>query len=427
MHKKLKLPHIVFCFYFLLISNLAFSQQKFIKKIEFVGSDSIPKQTLLDIIELEAGDLFNKEKLNNDIQNLKNTTIFSKVTATVTQNLQTKNAVDITFNLQKKWTFIPYFIFGTGGGTSYYSIGLFDSNFLNQIYTFNINYRIENSESNYSLSFTDNYSFHNKYITGINANYINKKITYYKDTQKYGYYSFEEHLLNIYSLYKFNPYFNFGGGFIYREAIKINEQLTNDEKNTNNSNKIISPTDFSDYGVQTRLQFGKMNYNSLTQEGITINNTTNSYIDDNSNDENLLILGFTEIPFIDDSYVGTRIGFQYTDSDNPVNEFYLGGLDKLRGFNYTQFTGKNTYYQNTEVRLTLIKGDYIAFQIVPFFDYGNASQNLNELFNNFASSYGVGIRIPLVKINKITFRLDYATTITPFRMSGFSLGLLQFF
>ena len=37
-----------------------------------------------------------------------------------------------------------------------------------------------------------------------------------------------------------------------------------------------------------------MNYNSLTQEGITINNTTNSYIDDNSNDENLLILGFTE-------------------------------------------------------------------------------------------------------------------------------------
>ena len=58
-------------FYFLLISNLAFSQQKFIKKKEFVGSDSIPKQTLLDIIELEAGDLFNKEKLNNDIQNLK--------------------------------------------------------------------------------------------------------------------------------------------------------------------------------------------------------------------------------------------------------------------------------------------------------------------------------------------------------------------
>ncbi len=58
MPKKLNLALLVFCFYLILTNNLAFSQEKFIKKIEFVGNDGISKETLLDIIDTEAGDIF---------------------------------------------------------------------------------------------------------------------------------------------------------------------------------------------------------------------------------------------------------------------------------------------------------------------------------------------------------------------------------
>ncbi|WGL59874.1 POTRA domain-containing protein [Pigmentibacter sp. JX0631] len=430
MCKKLKNILIIISLTTGYFSFAAFAQEKIIKKIEFKSDSDVPEDTLRNIIEMEEGDLYFQSNLDSDIQNLKNTTIFSKVTAEVNEDKEKK--VKITFKLEKKWTFIPYFIAGSGGGTSYYSFGLFDSNFLNNLYSFNVNYKIENSESNYSISFIDNYAFKNNFINGTSANIVNKKITYFKNEQKIGFYSFEEHLLNLYSLYKFNKYLNFGGGVAFKEAIKINSQLSNDEIVTNNNNFIKDPTSYSSIGFQSRIQIGKINYQEISQEGILVNNINNSYVsqnsnDENFNDENFQLLGFLELPKLNDSYFGTRIGLQSTNSRNPVNEFYLGGLDKIRGFNYTQLTGRNAYYQNVELRFTLYKNSFIAFQIVPFFDYGNTTEQFDDLFHNIYSSVGLGIRIPLMKINKIALRLDYATTMAPFKMNGFSFGLLQFF
>nr|BFD32181.1 hypothetical protein GTC16762_17990 [Pigmentibacter ruber] len=430
MRIYIKMIQIFISFSSAILPHLASAEEKIIKKIEFNSDSDIPKDSLKYIIELEEGEVFSQSRLDNDIQNLKNTTVFSKVTVQVDEDKE--KTIKITFNLEKKWTFIPYFIAGSGGGTSYYSFGLFDSNFLNNLYTFNINYKIENGESNYSISFANNYAFRNNFINGASANIINKKITYFKNEEKIGYYSFEEHLFNLFSLYKLNNYINFGGGIAFKEAIKINSQLSSDEIATNNSNFIKNPSGYSSFGLQSRVQIGKMDYQEITQEGILINNITNSYFsqnssDENFNDENFQLLGFVELPSIRDSYFGTRIGLQSTNSKNPVNEFYLGGLDKLRGFNYTQLTGRNAYYQNIELRFTLYKNNYIAFQFVPFFDYGNTADQFDDLFHNIYSSVGVGIRIPLMKINKIAFRLDYATTVSQFKMNGFSFGLLQFF
>ncbi|MBX9838071.1 MAG: hypothetical protein K2X69_07105, partial [Silvanigrellaceae bacterium] len=72
--------------------------------------------------------------------------------------------------MEKKRTIIPYIIAGSGGGTSYYSVGVFDTNLFNELYSSNLNIRVENNKPNISLSLVDNYAFENKVIMGTIAN-----------------------------------------------------------------------------------------------------------------------------------------------------------------------------------------------------------------------------------------------------------------
>jgi hypothetical protein len=78
-------------------------------------------------------------------------------------------------------------------------------------------------------------------------------------------------------------------------------------------------------------------------------------------------------------------------------EFYqgatLGGLDGLRGFRNQRFTGKKSYYQNTDIRLSLGQKRTgilpAALGIYAGFDYGRVWLT-NETSNTWHTSYGGG-------------------------------------
>ena len=44
-----------------------------------------------------------------------------------------------------------------------------------------------------------------------------------------------------------------------------------------------------------------------------------------------------------------------------------------------------------------------------------------------ATSVGAGLRVPLIRVNGIVLRLDYAVATSPFKASGASMGIAQFF
>jgi outer membrane protein assembly factor BamA len=419
------------------IFSECFSETRKIKEIEFKGNDNTSIETLKSITQLKSGEEYNKSKIDNAIQNIKNTTVFTNVTAEIIEVKENKNEIKIVFNMEKKWTIIPYLIAGSGGGTSYYSVGVFDTNLFNELYIANFNIKVENNKPNLSLSLLDNYAFDNNVIMGIIANVINKKDIYFDSNNKeIGYISFKGSSINPYFLWKFTDYFDYGGGILYQESSEINDILSTDEVNINQQNNIKTPYSYTTVSLQSRLNLGIINFNELTQSGVQftslINSTaglnlTNSNKED-YNETTAIILGFYPISFLKSTYIATRLGFYGTDSNNPIKLTFLGGLDKVRGFNYSQFNGKTAYYLNFEFRYTAWEGNIFAFQVVPFFDMANTGNDVNQIISKqSASSYGMGIRIPFKNINKIAVRIDYAQTITPFKLNGLSFGLTQLF
>jgi outer membrane protein assembly factor BamA len=84
-----------------------------------------------------------------------------------------------------------------------------------------------------------------------------------------------------------------------------------------------------------------------------------------------------------------------------LNEFRLGGTDRLRGYFYNRFRGKKYYVEQSELRfpiLGLVSG-------ASFLEFGEVT---DTRFSRAHVSYGGGLRIglPPDKISKI--RIDYA-------------------
>ena len=435
MIKRTALLILIAFISFLHLKLLAQTQK--IGKIEFADDIDTPKDILETVADLHSGEEFTNSKLEKAIQNLKNTTVFNPVTAELKENPNEPGTVDIFFKMEKKWTIIPYILFGSGGGTTYYALGIFDTNFLNRLYTTNISFKMENNEPNFSASFVNKYTLGLPLITGISAQLENRKEIYYTSNNIInGYVSFQQTNINPYASWKFCDYFILGGGIEFQDSYNINDDLSSSEVSINQQNNIANPNSYSTIALQGRVTLGKIDYDDLTENGIILNSITNTtagmYQGNNQGDDftdtSNTILGFYSIKSLKNSYLAFRLGNTMTTSDNPIRQYYIGGLDKIRGFNYSQFNGKVAFYSNYEFRYTAWEGKHIALQLVPFFDLANVANTLNQVFSQeSASSYGFGIRIPLKKINKIAVRLDFANTITPFKMNGVSFGLMQFF
>jgi outer membrane protein assembly factor BamA len=84
-------------------------------------------KTKLDVIKRElefgSGDCVNTEMLNLALQRVRNTNLFTRVDIDVTEKL---SAYHIHLTVVERWTLIPIFKVGGGGGVSFFTIGLYD-------------------------------------------------------------------------------------------------------------------------------------------------------------------------------------------------------------------------------------------------------------------------------------------------------------
>jgi hypothetical protein len=97
-------------------------------------------------------------------------------------------------------------------------------------------------------------------------------------------------------------------------------------------------------------------------------------------------------------------------------EFYqaaaIGGTDGLRGFRNQRFTGRNSFYQNTDIRYSFGR---IKTQLIPIkmglysgFDYGRVWQK-NENSDKWHNSYGGGFFVNAVEMLSANFGLFNAS------------------
>lgn len=122
--------------------------------------------------------------------------------------------------------------------------------------------------------------------------------------------------------------------------------------------------------------------------------------------------------------LGTKTGHGFQ------HKHYLGGLDSVRGFLDGQLRGDQLWQVNLEARPTLLERPTAVLQGNLFTDWAktwDARAFGAEGFHDPVVSVGTGARLILPRVYRAVLRTDFAWTLRPVRRFGFSLGLQQFF
>lgn len=420
---------------FVALSLANAAEARKISKIQFTGNNKTAEDVLHSVISLHVGEEDNPKNIANAVQELKNTTVFRDVTATTKPNDKGSGSV-VTFNVVEKWTIIPYFQAGSGGGSSYLILGALDTNFLGRLYKATAQAGMINNKPAIGVGFENDYTGGTPLITSITAIYMQNYYKYYAlnsaDIAQYA--SFTSVQVNPLALWRFNDDLQVGGGFLYSATQDINSDLTQGDKNTNTAHHAPDPNSFSTVAAQGVVKLGVINYDDLSQDGVLLQSTTTSTGDlyknsqkDYSQFDNV-VTAFFRLPRHSNSYFAARVASGHQTSDNLLRQYRVGGLSSVRGFIDGQFVGKDQLYANAEYRATVWQGNYVAVQPAVFFDYGTTGQTFGQMFDHLpATSVGAGLRVPLIRVNGIVLRLDYAVATSPFKASGASMGIAQFF
>ncbi len=414
-----------------------------ISSINFEGNNRTSDDVIEDNMELKEGLSFSQQKLKNSLQNLKNLQVFSSIDIQIVLSPEGNKNINLTVNLDEKWTLLPYFLLGSGGGTSYLVLGLYETNFIGRLYTFNFTYGCKNDNCSTYLYFS------NPSILGSAfnlVNYIKREHNVYRIYDHYrnivGAFANKRNTLNTFTDIKITPSLLLGFGFLYLDNNITSDGISASGNNLNTQNNYIFPASTSSMALEGRLTLGKIDYDGMKADGVNfisiLDTTGQSYAASTDNytalNSTLLYynsninLGLFTIPLPKLSYLAIRENISITSSDVASQQYFIGGLDKVRGFYDGEFSGKYSWFSNVELRIPSYVSENIAIQHSIFTDAGYAADSIPSIFTHYSGvSIGTGIRILPLKINRVAIRFDYAYTLNPFHTFGFNFGLLQFF
>jgi hemolysin activation/secretion protein len=122
-----------------------------------------------------------------------------------------------------------------------------------------------------------------------------------------------------------------------------------------------------------------------------------------------------------DAVVIGRVAAQLTpDSLLPLEQFYIGGVETVRGYRTSQRAGDNGATGSVELRLPIVRdpGGFGLVQVVPFIDMGTSWNNNNDQSATLLST-GLGLRWQLN--NSFSASLDWGIPIISVDRQGKSL------
>lgn len=115
--------------------------------------------------------------------------------------------------------------------------------------------------------------------------------------------------------------------------------------------------------------------------------------------------------------------------DSLYNQYFLGGLDSIRGFPDGIVHGTHAVWANGEVRYTpeSLRFKYLDIQTLGFVDGGGAGESFGEAGRDVRSSAGAGLRFSVPQIYRMMLRFDYALALDGSGARGLSAGFNHFF
>jgi outer membrane protein assembly factor BamA len=410
--------------YILLILSLSlFANSEVVVLIK--GNTKTLDQVILNQSKLSDKDFISDDDISVAKRRLINTGLFSNVNIL-------KNNHQVIIEVKERWTTIPILKFSSGGGVGQVALGLYDPNIAGKYIEAGGQYtRLGKTNSGVAWLKIPNISNSN---WGLDfqlwkTNRLRTKYDQGSDTPlvKTGFLQTRDKFYSAIS-YEFTEWF----------TGKVSYEFNNDEF----SDKLV-PVEAIDqiqssglpprskvHLIGVEFNYGNLIDSGTLQEGMTASVLANAAFSEGSNVNNFFAGEFNFLFYktiLDKSTFAFRFNSGLTNTNVLQYWYYIGGLNKIRGFADNRFAGRYFWLANTEFRHPFITRSSFSLQAVTFVDITTSAEAIGSISSLQAASFGGGLRIILPKLYRFVLRIDYAKPIKKEDDNVLSFGVQQFF
>jgi outer membrane protein assembly factor BamA len=414
-----------------------------VRRLVIAGNQRTNESVVRRELGLGPGDPFDQARLDEGVQRLKNLHIFSAADAVVER---TASGVDVQIVLRERWTLVPFFLFNSGGGTSYISLGVVDINVLGRGLRVagrgELFGRVPGAELQLGDPHLVTGPWDARVAVAAEAG-INRRVQslYRREGELLGGFLNETRRIEgtIRAIRHEKASLSLGLALV---AQQFSERFLSESRTLGNDSLGIEPVG-SDRAVVAALslRLGRRDFDSYLNRGASVRLSCDQA---RSLSGGAAPGGFVEPDFWSrclaetllylvtplQGNVAARLGVEATTATHLPRLISLGGFDRLRGFHDGQFRGRRAWYSNLELRMPSYRSLYFVLQHAAFLDAADAAGSLGELrapWNAPPACVGLGVRIIFPQVFLANLRIDYAWGISREHGGGFSVGLGQFF
>ena len=401
-------------------------------------------------LRFEEGGLASQRQLEESMTRLRNLGIFREVTyELITQRAEgqdvpsmskyPRRVLKLTFD--ERWTILPAFKFGQGGGLTQFVVGLYDVNVMGRYLELGAQY----DRLGYSDTFYDGGGAANSYVVWfrdprfldtflwVGADFwsVKRMRTLYDDRgQAQGGFLLDRTMFVLRMEQEIDWWLRAGLNLELMGDEFSSQFIPEDRQQLQRDNFGGLPESGTAYIVRLMGKLGRIDQDDYTYDGTL-------FVQSLAHSDRLwgADLRFTQIeselrwyktlPWR--SNVALRLGAGVSNTTQIQHLFYLGGLDRIRGFVDSRFRGSQYWSANAEWRVAPYVSRWLVLQPTAFIDAGTTADTIRGLGQVQAATAGLGLRIISPKIYRFVMRFDYAFPLVNDVDAAFSFGAQQFF
>lgn len=433
-----------------LMENIAFTADLIcIQNLEWIGNTSVQHELLQRTANVRSNQCLSENELHVAAQRLRNMQIFQRVEFALHEpgDLEKYEAlaarddfirypgarnVHLEFKVDDKWTTIPIFKFGGGGGSQFWTLGVYDVNSFGRLLELGAQLELLNNQPSLVLWSRIPFAFGVDGKLGIEL-WQRRQI---EDTYSL---SGDFEATEIWSVNRFHIFHEWDLSDSWRmtNAIEFRESQTDsisdsvsrpgrtDQLSQESADKtqhalyrmIMTHDQVEHYLLSQR--------GSLHELGIEHASALNGKSQDYWS-----IQGRIQYFFLpsDRHNIAMQAVFGLTSAEGIRDQFKLSGLEHVRGVRDGRFRGPAIWYVNLEDRIRLYQHRFFEIQGVLFTDLGqNTSSRDDKELANPVHTIGGELRWSVPSVYRLNLRFDYAVSVSKHQEQGFSFGLQQFF
>jgi outer membrane protein assembly factor BamA len=429
---------LIFAALIFLFSVTAWSQTEYlVTDIQIQGANRTNISWLKNYLGYTLPAKISQEDLERIKKKLLSTMVFSAVEVGFVPVPTSPNQHVLFILIEEKWTTIPVIRGAYGGGTPFRVLGIYDIHTFGRLWTVGAETHQYGSAPMGGVVWArapklmqGRYEFGLEYW----RQYRERSI-YDDEDEKIG--SLQSSWLAVRTFYlaplrQANSLFdsNLKGGVDLRFR---NESPNRYQANNDNVTQ-KSPTGISihrkpiqQFSLLGRIVQDNMQVNNVLMDGIRMIGSAGPLVEGDKIFGNAEFEGFYFLQALATWNFAVHYFVGQTTSESLESQYFLGGLESVRGIPDGALYGNRAAYTNLELRNVMVKMKYCWIQPILFLDVGGAGQRWGDLSESARSSVGTGVRLITPQIHRFGVRIDYGWSIDQPGTSGLTIGMNQFF